>query len=967
MDLRTVVQRQRELAVAHARRQPCDRAAHGLFRVVLHVLHVGLHDRQTELFDHAVQLLHALFVGRNLRLQIGHVLLRIARGELAALQQRKHLGLAQGARIDELEVVDLHALFFDSRGERWHRSRRDAAHIRVVPTAADIERGLGAVIDVHRRDHGDVRQMRAAVVRVVEHEDIAALHAVAVARNHRLDALAHRSQMHRHVRRVGDQLALAVEQGAAEIEPLLDVHRVRGVLQLQTHLLGDIHEQIVEDLEQHRIHRRAGRHALRTRHMAREQQMVEAGQLRLPTGFDHRRRILLGDDDRAQHPIAGAHVFAHHQRRVMPLRLPCDPHGKYTHRLARRHIARRVFRLARFGRAVARHHQLHRHRLDHQRTPLHQEREALAIRALERFGHLREGTERHHQGGIRPFVAHMRAAQHLRRAGFQTTLQQLGARGVFQFLQHRFDLRKRVVRQAQLERLLAHHVLVRQPHAVGREHSGQGMNQHLFHAKRIGHQTGVLPTGSAKALQGIARHVIAASDRDFLDRIRHLLHGDLDVAMRHGLSGSAEWLRKRRKFLGHHRAVQTLVGGMTEHMREIFGLELADHDVRIGHRQGPATSITGGTRIGSGAFGADAKTRTVERQNRATPRRHCVNAHHRRTHAHAGHLGLELALEFAREMADVGGGTAHVKADHAVLSGDLRGAGHAHNAAGGPRKNRVLALKAMSVRQASGRLHEVQRNAGQLGLHLLHVAPQDGREIGIHHRGVAAAHKLHQRARAMRCADLRKARLARQLRRGFFVRRVAPAVHEHNRHAAQPRVVCRPQALAQMPGVQRLDHLAGGAHAFLRFDHAAVEQLGQDDAAIEQARSVLVGNAQCVAKTARGDEQRRLALALQQRVGGHRGAHLHALDLLTGNRLARLQAQQMPDPGDRRIPILLGVLRQQLVRHDLPIGLAPHHIGKCASTIYPELPALTRHLHSTLLGAHAPDCLRSYTRTNILF
>ncbi len=37
-------------------------------------------------------------------------------------------------------------------------------------------------------------------------------------------------EMHRHVRRVGDQAALLVEQGAGEIEPLLDVHRMAGLL-----------------------------------------------------------------------------------------------------------------------------------------------------------------------------------------------------------------------------------------------------------------------------------------------------------------------------------------------------------------------------------------------------------------------------------------------------------------------------------------------------------------------------------------------------------------------------------------------------------------------------------------------------------------------------------------------------------------------------------------------------------------
>jgi hypothetical protein len=49
--------------------------------------------------------------------------------------------------------------------------------------------------------------------------------------HHGLDALAHRAQVHRHVRRVGDQVAVGVEERAAEVQPLLDVDRVGGVLQ----------------------------------------------------------------------------------------------------------------------------------------------------------------------------------------------------------------------------------------------------------------------------------------------------------------------------------------------------------------------------------------------------------------------------------------------------------------------------------------------------------------------------------------------------------------------------------------------------------------------------------------------------------------------------------------------------------------------------------------------------------------
>ena len=64
--------------------------------------------------------------------------------------------------------------------------------------------------------------------------------------------------MHRDVRRIGDQIALAVEDGAGKIEPLLDVDRGGGVLQRHPHLLGDRHEQVGHHLEQDRIDLGAG-------------------------------------------------------------------------------------------------------------------------------------------------------------------------------------------------------------------------------------------------------------------------------------------------------------------------------------------------------------------------------------------------------------------------------------------------------------------------------------------------------------------------------------------------------------------------------------------------------------------------------------------------------------------------------------------------------------------------------------
>jgi hypothetical protein len=129
LDLRPVVQRQRERAVLQAR----DHAAYGFLGVVLHVAHVRLHDVESELLHHLAQFLHALLVGGDLRFQVGHVLLGIAARIGAAAQQREHLGLAELPSIDQFHVVDLHALFLDQGRERRHGARRRPADVRMVP------------------------------------------------------------------------------------------------------------------------------------------------------------------------------------------------------------------------------------------------------------------------------------------------------------------------------------------------------------------------------------------------------------------------------------------------------------------------------------------------------------------------------------------------------------------------------------------------------------------------------------------------------------------------------------------------------------------------------------------------------------------------------------------------------------------------------------------------------------------
>ena len=797
----------------------------------------------------------------------------------------------------------------------------------------------------HRRDDGDVGQVRAAVVRVVERVDVARLHPAGVACHHRLDRLAHRAQVHRHVGRVGDEVAAGVEQRAREVEALLDVDRVRGVLQLQAHLLGDVHERVVEHLQHHRIDAGADGHAARARRDALQHQVVQPGHARLPAGLDDGGGVLLRDDGRAVDEMAGAQRLAHHERGVPPAALAVHAHG-----LGDRRRHGRADRDARFGRRVARGDRLDRHGFDDQAAAFHQEGIPATVCGLEGGGERRDAAvaEVDDQRRVGSRVAHVRAAHHADLARARALATDLAGRLVGQRGEPRVDRRQRGFGQRLFDRRLAHHALVGQAHAVGRQHARQRMHEHRRHAQRIGHQARVLAAGAAEALQRVARDVVAAGHRDLLDRVGHARDGDVDEALCQFL-GRARAAGGRRDVGGHpvervddRVAIERLVRRLAEHLREPLRLDLAQQHVRIGDGQRAAAPVARRPGIRARAVRPGAQPRAVEAEDRAAARGHGVDAHHRRAHAHAGHLRLERALELAGEVRHVGRRTAHVEADDVAEVGQLRRAHHADDAAGRAGQDRVLALERVRVGQAARRLHEEQLHAGHLARHLFDVAAQDGREVGIDDGGVAAADQLHQRTRPVRRAHLREADLARQLRRRRLVLREPVAVHEHDRHAAQAGVERALQVGAQRRVVERLQHVAVRAHALVGLDHLRVQQLGQADVAVEQTRAILVGDAQRVAEAARGHEQRLLALAFQQRVRGDRRAHLDALDERRRDRLAGLQSEQVADAGDRGVAILLGVLRQQLVRDEAAVRALGDDVGEGAAAVDPELPARWR-------------------------
>ena len=62
------------------------------------------------------------------------------------------------------------------------------------------------------------------------------------------NADAERAEMHGDMGGIGDELAVGIEQGAGEVQPLLDVGGKGRALQYRAHLFRDRHEEIIKYL-----------------------------------------------------------------------------------------------------------------------------------------------------------------------------------------------------------------------------------------------------------------------------------------------------------------------------------------------------------------------------------------------------------------------------------------------------------------------------------------------------------------------------------------------------------------------------------------------------------------------------------------------------------------------------------------------------------------------------------------------
>ena len=100
-----------EVAILEHVEHPADR----FLGIVLHVLHVGAHHGKSEVHDHFFQLFYPSRAGRDLRPQVGKVLIDVATRVSPRGEDRSQLIVEEVAASNQLHVVEQNALLVDVR------------------------------------------------------------------------------------------------------------------------------------------------------------------------------------------------------------------------------------------------------------------------------------------------------------------------------------------------------------------------------------------------------------------------------------------------------------------------------------------------------------------------------------------------------------------------------------------------------------------------------------------------------------------------------------------------------------------------------------------------------------------------------------------------------------------------------------------------------------------------------------
>ena len=202
-------------------------------------------------------------VGRHLRCQVHQVLLHGPRRMGAGgpgPEERPHPAPVRHAPSHQKPGRDDHALLGQGAGVGWHGAGARSPDLGVVGPAGQVAQPSRWVLPLgeDRGDHGHIREVGAAVSRMVGHRHVPWSQV-----QHGRDpahAEAHGPQVDRDVRRVRHEFSVRIQEGAGEVQPFPDVHRKRGASELFAHLLHQGQKALHEELLLHG--RRAFVHAL---------------------------------------------------------------------------------------------------------------------------------------------------------------------------------------------------------------------------------------------------------------------------------------------------------------------------------------------------------------------------------------------------------------------------------------------------------------------------------------------------------------------------------------------------------------------------------------------------------------------------------------------------------------------------------------------------------------------------------
>lgn len=159
--------------------------------------------------------------------------------------------------------------------------------------------------------------------------------------------------------------------------------------------------------------------------------------------------------------------------------------------------------------------------------------------------------------------------------------------------------------QGCLHGLLAHGRGVGEPDAEGGEDTGHGRDEDRADAERVGHHARVLAARAAEGGECVPGDVVALLDRDPLDGVGDVGHGDLQVSLGHLFRGAVvagllvDLAGESGELAADEGVVKGLVAVGAEHLGEVRGLDAAEHHVGVGDRERAATAVGGGA--GSGA------------------------------------------------------------------------------------------------------------------------------------------------------------------------------------------------------------------------------------------------------------------------------------------------------------------------------------------------------------------------------